>query len=49
LEVREIVVHNKDEAPMLVTGGMWTNSMVVEDNVMPLTEMLVEKDGSEFH
>jgi hypothetical protein len=40
----EIVVHNKDKAPMLVIGCRLPGGRVVKANVMPLAKMLLGKD-----
>jgi hypothetical protein len=41
MEMREIVVDDKYEAPMLVTGGGLSNGGVVEVYVVSLAEMLL--------
>jgi hypothetical protein len=36
LKVRELIVHDEDEAPVLISGTELANDMVMEANVVPL-------------
>jgi hypothetical protein len=45
LKVRELVVHDEDEAPVLIIGSGLANGMVMEADVVPLAEVLLRYDA----
>jgi hypothetical protein len=45
LKVRELIVHDEDEAPVLISGTGLANGRIIEADVVPLAEVLLRDDA----
>jgi hypothetical protein len=45
LKVRELIMHDEDEAPVLISGRRLANGKIMEPDLVPLAEVLLRDDA----